>query len=106
MKPGVKNYMDDIDNRKCVLASFSNEKDDNKKNLIKTGFLCWLPREDQKNITNIIKKSTEVIINWPTCEVQPAKLMKKQKNAKFEECVVIILAYGGKLYKIFPVLKK
>ena len=105
MKPGVKNNIDDIDNRKCVLASFSNEKDDNGKNLIKTGFLCWLPREDKKNITNIIKTSEEIVIDWPTCEVQSTKFMKKQKNAKLEECLVKILAYGGKLCNIFPVLK-
>ena len=87
-----------VDDAKCILVTFVNEKDDTGQGLIRTGYLCWLKSNDQENIADIIKDSTVVAIQWPKCDVKCAKAMKKLRNVEFEKCAVKILARGGKCH--------
>ena len=71
-----------MDNQKCILVKFSNDKSTS------VGYVSWLIcDQDEKSINKIISDKKEVIIDWPDCEITSSvKFMNKQlENATFKK---------------------
>lgn len=83
-----------VDNEKCVLVEFINEKS------VSVAFQVWLLDncENEDNfLSNIIKNEKIVKILWPNVDICTAAYMgRRLKKAEWSEHAVKILAEGGK----------
>ncbi|KAL7292063.1 hypothetical protein TKK_0014340 [Trichogramma kaykai] len=79
-----------LSNDKCILVEFPNEN-----NLIQTGFVEFLNKDDQKKLEEIIENKKSIIVNWPQIKIEQAQsMMKKLEKAEFKQDIVFILATG------------
>lgn len=81
----------DVQNENCILVEFVNE---NRKT--QTCYLCWLSKDDQENIEQIIRDAKVVVMMWPHVNAAEASIMKiRLRNTEWTAEPVIILAQGG-----------
>lgn len=80
--------------KQCVLCEFMNE---DKKHAIGSTKRI----QDGQNIDlNNVDCDQQIVINWPsTGTAEPGKRKKHTSTAKWQPCLVRILACGGKLYR-------
>ena len=99
----IKDYIERMDNTKCILIEFINDKTKNEVHPLGVAYAAWIVGDI--NITQCIESDdTTVVMKWPNNwpkKIQPiGKLRKFLESVEFEDHPVKILAQGSGYYHI------